>query len=192
MLIRIALLALGVGLLSAPPGIAQDTTSADRPPRSVSLQADGGIGVGLWTRLSPGADVGVNVGISFESLSDDQVDQDLLIVQLEPAVKRYLSASAAFFPYLYGSVFGSYGRVSAETGGGGSPVEVADKQRRLGASAAAGLDWFPAQRISLGGHVGLAAGYQSNQVGGQFTGEQEQSGIFFNTLSSGIRIHLYF
>ena len=189
MLLRITLFALGIGLLGAAPGSAQDTASAERLPRSVALQADRGIGIGLWTRLSPRADVGVNLGISFESLSDEEVDQDLLVVQLEPAIKRYLSASADFIPYLYGSLFGSYGRVSAS---GQSPIEVANEQRRLGTSAAVGLDWFPAERISIGGHVGLAAGYQSNEVGGQFTGEQEQSGIFFNTLSSGIRVHLYF
>jgi hypothetical protein len=58
----------------------------------------------------------------------------------------------------------------------------------LGAELGVGLDWFPARRVSIGGHVGVRGFAGSLEVSDD--AEQDFTGI--STLNSGIRVHLYF
>jgi hypothetical protein len=53
----------------------------------------------------------------------------------------------------------------------------------VGATAGVGFDWFLLPRVSVGGHVGLRALYL----------HRDDASVYqANTLTSGIRLHLYF
>lgn len=189
----IALFAVTATLGITSPAIAQEVRAAERRARSVSVGVNDGVEFGYWNRISRRADVGLNLGFSVETLGDDTGDQKLRTFSLEPALKLYAAPDGAFLPYGYASVFGSYGRLSATGTGGGNDgsATVRNDQREYGASLGLGLDWFPARRISLGAHVGVAGGYRSQELSGPFD-DQKQDGVFLNTLSSGLRVHLYF
>lgn len=186
-----AVLALAAGLGRGGSAAAQETQATARESRSISLGVDEGIEIGYWTRLSERYDLGLNVGLAYETLDDDTGEQSLTTLSLEPAIKRYAAADGPFLPYGYGSVFASYGRLSSAATADGGSATVTSEQTRYGASAGFGLDWFPARRVSLGGHVGVTAGYQSNDLEGSFE-DQTADGFFINTFTSGIRAHLYF
>lgn len=188
----VAVVVLATALGTATDAAAQEADAAERRARSISLAVNDGIEIGYWTRLSERSDLGLNVGVALETLGNDDTEQSLLSISFEPAIKRYATADGPFLPYGYGSLIFSYGRLTSGVTQGGADVEITRDQQRYGASAGIGMDWFPAQRISVGGHAGLAGGYQSTEAGGDFFQEDgEQTGFFVNTFSSGIRVHLY-
>ena len=183
---------VAVAALALVPSVlgAQENDGRERSGRSVSLSTQGDATVGLWTRLSPRTDLGLNVGVTLSSQEQGDIETDQWNVQVEPALKLYAGQQGAFRPYTYASliaVFSSQEQTNSVAPGGSATF----KQRGGGASVGIGLDWLPASRISIGGHVGVQGLYRD--LSAEFSNEQEEEGEGWSvgTFNSGIRIHLY-
>jgi hypothetical protein len=176
------ILILAGALLLAPatPLAAQTITShpaSERGQHSLALSFYGGQQIGYWTKKSDRTDLGLDFGVS-GAFRDETTD---LTINLTPALKHYLSAAGALAPYSYVGLPFSWNRTSRDNVGApdGSSSAVS-----VGGSVGLGLDWFPLPQVSIGGHAGLVA-YHWGSEGAEGT-------FIINTLSSGVRVQLYF
>lgn len=182
---------LAAALVVAPAVQAQETTAGpERGRHSISIAAQGDVGVGVWTRLSDRTDLGLNLALNYNRFGIEDDDQTTRNLRVEPAFKHYLYAHDGFAPYAFGSFFASTGK-QTQAGDGEETITVSE--RLAGVSAAVGIDWFPARRLSIGGHVGLAGGVQDLAAqNSAFDAELEGDGWFVSTFNSGVVVHLYF
>ena len=171
-------------LASASGASAQDPEH----PNSISLSVGSSTTIGYWMPVSARADLGVLVGASFaDGENSGGTEQTSWSVRAGPALKLYATRESPFRPYTYGELFFAFGRTESETGGG---AESSLSNRDLAANVGLGLDWFPTDRVSIGGHVGLSGAFTWSEIESG-AAEADSDGFHFNTLSSGIRVHLY-
>jgi len=179
-------------LLLASGAAAQDSDGLERPRTSIAVGATGDYGVGVWQRLSPRASLGLELAAysrsgeyGFPNTGQEQESRERLIT-VGPALKVYSGPGGAFLPYGYASVFAQFGSARYR------PLEGEAQESDLsgfGGQLGVGVDWFPVQRVSIGGHVGVE-GSSITREGVSFTAEEDVTG--FSTFNSGIRVHLYF
>lgn len=183
--------ALATALAVAPAAGAQEVAAGpERGRYSISVAAQGDVGVGVWTRLSDRTDLGLNLVFNYNRFGIEDDDQTTRDLRVEPAFKHYLGSRDGFAPYAFGSFFASTGE-QTQAGVGDETITVTE--RLAGVSAAVGIDWFPARRVSIGGHVGLAGGVQDLAAeNSAFPTELEGDGWFASTFNSGVVVHLYF
>ena len=191
MILRTALSTLLAGAALASPAGAQEAGSIPgRGATSVMLGVSPGNGIGVWTMLSDRTALGVVGALQTLDASSGGSEQEFRAVVLGPQVKRYWATAGDVAPYLHGSAYTSLTRSRFTAGdGGGSGFE--SEQDLYGGSAAAGLDWFPTRRISLGGHAGVALNRYSGEnrdASGQLV---EQSRWLLETFTAAISVHLY-
>ena len=172
-----------VSLVAAPMAQAQASPSVDgRAKRSIVT------GVGSSTLIGVGLRVGTRTDLILEGggrLSDTDGTGARVFV-LRPAIKRYLGATeGSVAPYLLVGVKAEWTRSDF----GGSPIT----SQEIGGTVGLGLEWFPTQRVSVGGNVGvelLAVRRESStSLGGT---DPVSTGFEIGTASSGIRIRLFF
>ena len=182
------------GLLLATGAAAQETggeevNGLERPGTSIEVGAGAGALVGVWQRLSPRVSLGVQVSAytSRSEIESDVFDRDArqTSVSVGPALKVYGGPGGAFLPYGFASAFLEFGGSREEIAGAGENEEELDG---LGAELGVGIDWFPVRRLSIGGHVGVEANRQSRST----DDDDVDRFTVFNTVSSGIRVQLYF
>lgn len=131
----------------------------------------------------PRTDVGLNLAFDYSRFGIEDDDQSTRNLRVEPAFKPCLGARDGFAPYAFGSFFASTGR-QTQDGEGGATISVDERV----AGAAAGIDGFPARRMSIGGHVGLAAGNGSSRASIQHrTGRYSPSPGASSTVTEPIR-----
>ena len=160
-----------LGLAHTTPLAAQAVGSysaVERGGRSIVLSVGGGGQIGYWTRRNERTDLGLEVGVNGIAGEGTTV----LTLSVTPALKRYHAPTGPLAPYTYLGIPLSYA------------VSESDDVFRVGGLVGFGLEWLPVPQVSLGGHVGLRASYH-HQGGGLGL-------IDFGTVSSGIRMHLYF
>lgn len=180
------------GLLMATGAAAQETNGLERPGTSISVGATGGYQVGVWRRLSPRTSVGLEVSafsrsseFEFPNSEGEQENEDRLVT-VGPALKVYTGPGGAFLPYGYASAFLQLGSTRYRPLNG--ETQEADLSG-FGGQVGVGVDWFPVQRVSIGGHVGVEGFSSSRENVGGGVGEEATG---FNTLNSGIRVQFYF
>lgn len=182
------------GLLLATGAAAQEaareeTNGLERPGTSIEVGAGAGALVGVWQRVSPRVSLGVQVSAytSRSELESDVIDRDARQsgVSVGPALKVYGGPGGAFLPYGFASAFLEFGESREEINGGGEREEDLDG---VGGELGVGIDWFPVRRVSIGGHVGVEAHRQSRPS----DDDDVNRFTIFNTVSSGIRVQLYF
>jgi hypothetical protein len=179
-------------LLLATGAAAQDTNGLERSRTSIVVGATGDITVGVWQRLSPRTSLGLEVGAysrngeyRFPTTGQEQETEERLVT-VGPALKVYTGPGGAFLPYGYASAFAQFGSMRHQ------PLDGEAQESDVsgfGGQVGVGVDWFPVQRVSIGGHVGVE-GFSSSRDAVAFNGEEEFTGI--GTFSSGIRVQLYF
>ena len=136
----------------------------------VALPSSGGSSFSLWKIRSPTTAVGLEVGVSW-SYADSTANADdpdpttlqnhYLSLQLRPTIKHYRPLHDRIAPFTYGqSIAGFRGHKR--------DIRVTYRQRgsssgNIGLALGLGVEWFPFQRISLGGQTGLSLGYRYGQ-----------------------------
>ncbi|HEU0013012.1 MAG TPA: hypothetical protein VFQ45_04980 [Longimicrobium sp.] len=176
------------GLFTAAPSHAQESAR----PNSIALRVGETVGFGLWRNVGPALAVGLELAASVDRLEGDDLEQEISDFTVEPAVKLYGPSGQPARSYLWGSVFYSVAsETSTDTSGDETEIEVT----QMGGSLGFGLEWFPIDRVSVGGHVGVRAGVRTTAFifdDGLGDDELKADGPFFRTLASGIRVHFYF
>lgn len=138
--------------------------------------------IGFGLRAGERTDVMLEVtGRVFE-----EGDTQTRLISLRPALKRYLgSIDGSVAPYLFLGLRAEWGWQEF----GPSPER---SSQILGGRAGVGVDWFPTQRVSLGGHMGVEA-VALRSEGSPFVGSDPiATGHEIGTFSSGVRLRLFF
>lgn len=186
-IVRILAFASLVGITPAALAGQEGGEVEDRGSQGILVGVGDRATVGLWFRLGDRTDVGLE---GFFSIADDDTDNaggSTRVFGVRPAVKGYVGDSdASVAPYWIAGL--SFEHSKVELGGAG------DRTRRsIGGLVGVGLDWFPAERVSVGGHVGLEGAATRTTVPPVLPGsDDETSGYELGTLSSGIRLQIWF
>jgi hypothetical protein len=181
-------------LVAAGTARAQDTASvAGKHDNAIALGVGPTPSIGLWHRLTPNLELGVEVTGQHNGASDDN-DQGFRLNQLslQPAVKAYLGPAAPVRPYAYAEAGITFAKsrynVTLQTG----PAIAEMRDRGLGAGVGLGVEWAAFDRVSIGGHAGVQGTWlrERDQI-------EDNPGTVshftrYNTFSSGVRIQLYF
>jgi len=146
-------------------------------------------GVGQSTAVGVGLRAGTRTDVELE-VSGRFIDDDVTsqrIVLLRPTLKRYLGPTArSVAPYL---VFG----LRAEWVESDSDFAPNASSQRFGGLAGVGVDWFPGQRVSVGGHIGVEALSVRRDAPAIPPGSGEvRNGYELGTFASGVRFRLFF
>lgn len=129
--------------------------------------------IGYWHKLSDQ----ISLGGDFTVVSRDHNEYDSQSYKFAPGIKYYLEPEKAVSPYLYGAMVGEY-----------------DNSKSDQSVSSSRSEWFPTQRVSIAGHVGVIAQYEkhnSSYTSGPF-GSTKDEGYTVGTISSGILLNLYF
>lgn len=163
---------------------AQDApTVGARAKRFIVLDVGQSTAVGVGLRASARTDVELEVSGRF---IDDEVTSQRIVL-LRPTLKRYLGPTTrSVGTYL---VFG----LRAEWVESDSDFAPNASSLRFGGLAGVGVDWFPAQRVSVGGHIGVEALAVRRDVPAiPPGGGDERNGYEIGTFASGVRFRLFF
>ena len=166
----------------------------------VALPSNSGSSFSLWKIRSPTTAVGLEVGVSW-SYADSTLNADdpnptslqnhSLYLRLRPTIKHYRPLHDRVAPFMYGQVDAGFSGLkwdfdpSTQYGGSSGSVGIA-----LGL----GIEWFPFQRISLGGQTGLRLGYRYSQF--DTRGDNNRSSrnwsLYLRTFQSEVKALMYF
>lgn len=181
---RSLLAAAVLSVLAVQPALGQEVSVKDRGPHAVSLGVnEDAAGIGYWHKVSDRTDIGLDFELYYGNGDYSEYQRYVL----EPAVKYYLLPTAAASPYVYAGLIGSYFR-------GESDMSVG-KGYSAGAMGGIGLDWFPVERLSIGGHVGVRGQYhwdRQSSDNGLSSYSRNDDGFTVGTFNSGIRVNLFF
>lgn len=185
-LAHLGLLAIAVGLVglvAAPIAHAQTSPSVEgRAKHSIVTEVGASLLLGLSLRVGARTDFILEGG---GRLSDEDGAGYRAIV-MRPALRRYLgSTQGTLAPYVQVGMKAEWTRSDF----GSSSVNT----QRIGGTAGLGLEWFPTQRVSVGGNVGVELLAVRRESTLSLTGpEPVSTGHEIGTASSGIRIRLFF
>ncbi|MDE2811310.1 MAG: hypothetical protein OXN90_23070 [Gemmatimonadota bacterium] len=166
----------------------------------VALPSSSGSSFSLWKIRSPTTAVGLEVGISW-SYADSTLNADapnptslqthFLGLNLSPTIKHYRPLHDRIAPFTYGQVQAGFaGRKQdsdPHTQRGGSSGYI-------GLALGLGVEWFPFQRISLGGQTGLRLGYSYGQhdTRGYNNRSSRNWSLSLRTFQSEVKALMYF
>lgn len=184
---------VAVALLAGATGAA-----ADSPPRGplaergtwalgFDLRSEGS-GFSVWKVQSPDTALGVKGSLSWalddRDLEDPWSDRQShrLRLELRPTLKRYRAQRNRVAPYLYYQGLAGFSGHRSEHG----DREASSSMVNLGVGLGLGVDWFPFQRVSIGGRTGMNLSYRFGELTGSVTrspGEVERVPSTDRTLS---------
>ncbi len=155
----------------------------ERGAHSIIVGVGTNTSIGYSRRVAERTDIGIEVGVR---ISDDD-DTHSRSISLRPGLKRYLSsAESDLAPYILLGVSALWSRLDSS---GALDLSA----RELGGFVGVGIDWFPVQRVSVGGHLGVESSLTTrDRASFPPTPDDEASGYTVSTYSSGIRVQLYF
>lgn len=181
---RLALAAVACAIFPAVGcGQVEPSVSA-RGQQFIVLEVGSSTSLGFGLRAGARTDVLLEGGVRI--LDDGETYTRGVFVR--PAVKRYWSSTdGTLAPYLTLGLRADWSRLRS----GGA---LRRNSRRLGGLIGVGLDWFPVQRVSFGGHVGLEilAVRLESPTGFPPTPPEVSEGHEVGTYSSGVRLRLFF
>lgn len=167
----------------------------------VALPSESGSSFSLWKIRSPTTALGLEVGVSWsyadstadaDDLASEPITQHSLRLQLSPTFKQYRPLNKQIAPFTYcrfEAGFSGYKReddLDFQNGNSGGTIGIA-----LGL----GVEWFPFQRVSLGGQTGFILGYRHYQYDsrGTFSSRSSTSwSLYLGTFQSEVKALMYF
>jgi hypothetical protein len=179
--------ALACALIAAPAAAQDDAPRAT----SISLDLGSGAAIGVWRDVSPRVRAGVEVGTSLTRLEgEDGGNDDYTTFFVEPALKIFSATGGDLRPY---TLVGVYAQQYGQRQSSSDPDWESEWYRReVGARLGLGLEWSPASRVGIGGHVGVSGGYLKSSNETTLGEDTRADGWAFSTLNSGVVVHLFF
>lgn len=178
----VVVVALGCALTATLAQAQADPSVGARAKHFIVLDVGSNTALGVGLRAGERTDVLLEGSVR---LLDDGATS-VRTVFLRPAIERYWGPTeSSVAPYLLLGLKAEWVRFE-----GG--LALASSLRRLGGMAGVGLDWFPIQRVSLGGHIGVEA-LAVRQDGSAFPPASDvTTGHDVGTFASGVRFRLFF
>lgn len=165
----------------------------------VALPSSSGSSFSLWKIRSPTTAVGLEVGVSW-SYADSTTNSNApnpttlqrhyLSLQLRPTIKHYRPLHDRIAPFTYGQVEAGFRGHKRES----SPYAGSSSSGNIGLALGLGVEWFPFQRISLGGQTGLSLGYRYAQYDtrGYSNSSRSNWSLYLRTFQSEVKALMYF
>ena len=191
-----------ISLLTSSIAAADQSPLADRGDWAlgVALPSSSGSNFSLWKIRSPTTAVGLEIGVSW-SYADSTFNADdpdpttlqrhYLALQLRPTIKHYRPLHDRIAPFTYGQIEAGFGGYKRDT----EPHEQYTSRRgNIGIALGLGIEWFPFQRISLGGQTGLSLGYRYSQsdTRGDTNRSYTNWSLYLSTFQSEVTALMYF
>ena len=161
---------VAIALLAGATGAA-----ADSPPRGplaergtwalgFDLRSGEGSGFSVWKVQSPKTALGLEASLRWRRDESDlrspsraEWSYQSLTLEFRPTLKRYRPLRNGIAAYVYGLGLGGFSGSSRDDGGG--TWDTSTSMIDLGVGLGLGVDWFPLERISVGGRTGLSLSY---------------------------------
>ncbi len=158
----------------APAPLSEGTRSL-----SFGIDGSGSSEAGIWMFLSDRANVGLlgTLDWTSEDRGGPRSDRSQFTLGLGPRIKWYMPQTPRVAPFWFGGLGFTHTRRSEED-------EEDRTSRGLNLDGGFGVDWFPVDQISLGGWTGLRL---SNG-----RAENDDTTTRLRTLTTGLRVHIYF
>lgn len=179
--IAVALFSVALAFMPARARAQQTGQPFQKGTRSISLSLNGDANFGLWqftsSRRARGLVLGVNASFGGQTNGGNTSDVTLSI---GPRWKLYMEDHGPVAPYMS---IGADIRGSRSTGGGQSTSGFG-----LDGILGLGVDWFPANRVSIGGYTGARLGpaWTWSSPGAR------QWALSLKTLTTGVTLQIYF
>lgn len=189
-------------LLTSGVAAADQGPLADRGDWAlgVALPSSSGSNFSLWKIRSPTTAVGLEVGVSwsYADSTDNADDPDPTTLQthslrlhLRPTIKHYRPLHDRVAPFMYSQF---------EAGFSGSKrdpdpyTQQGGSYGNIGLALGLGVEWFPFQRISLGGQTSLSLGYRYGQYDtrGYNNRSSKNWSLYLRTFQSKVKALMYF
>ncbi len=160
----------------APQGLARGTLSLE-----FALPDGGGSNFGLWNQVGTSTSIGWNVGFTYakEENEESGFSASQLRVSVGPELKEHFSIRPRVAPFYRFGIAGLYDRTTQTQ----DEVESRGESWGVGGSAALGVDWFPLDQISIGGHTGFRVDYLDRE---------ERSQLSVRSFLSQLTMRIYF
>lgn len=145
----------------APQGLARGTLSLE-----FALPDGGGGNFGLWNQVGTSTSIGWNVGFNYAKEDRDETgfSASRLGISVGPELKEHFSIRPRIAPFYRFGIFGLYDRDIRTQ----DELETRTESWGVGGSVALGVDWFPLDQISIGGHTGFRVDYLDQEDRTQF------------------------
>jgi hypothetical protein len=172
-------------VVTAAAHAQQSSPAALEPGRraiEIALPEGGGTQVGLWWVRSPQTQLGINGAFQYgqsEIAGGRSISRWQFLVG--PALKRHVAVSGPIVPHW---------RAAAMIGASGGDQQ--SEARHINLAVGFGVDWFPWDRVSIGGHMGVQAGHARNTATLPTGQEHTFSSTAIGTFRSGLTLQLYF
>lgn len=177
--------------------VSADAQAGERPSgltegnHSISFRLpESGIGsVGIWRMLSHRTGLGLILDLGVRRLETGETGQaNSTRIGIQPMVKRYVGVGKSVAPFFFGGLFANHSRRESTESATRGPVS--GETWHAGASAGGGAEWFIVPQVSLGGRVGVQAGI--SRAENQSELETVEKGLFFDSFTSNLALHIYF
>ena len=166
----------------------------------VAWPSSSGSSFSLWKIRSPTTAVGLEVGISW-SYADSTLNADstdpialqthALYLQLRPTIKHYRPLHDRVAPFMYGQVDAGFRGYKQDSD---PHTQRGSSSGNIGLALGLGVEWFPFQRISLGGQTGLSLDYRYRQsdTRGYNNRSSKIWSLYLRTFQSEVKALMYF
>jgi hypothetical protein len=176
------LLSVALWLLLSPPLLeAQSPAPVSQGTRSLSFGIDGSGSseAGIWYFISDRSNLGLLGTLDWvsEDRGGARSDRSQFTLGIGPRIKWYVTGSPRIAPFWYGGLGFTHSRRSEEG-------EADRTSRGVGIDGGFGVDWFPVDQMSVGGWTGLR--FSNDRA------ENDDTTSRFRTVTTGLRVHLYF
>ena len=194
-----------IWIVLATGGIAsahQEGPLAGRGNRGlgVALPSESGSSFSVWKIRSPTTALGLEVNASWsyrdstadaDDLASAAINRHYLRLQLSPTIKQYRPLHKQIASYTYWQFeagFSGRNRDDPDSQSGSSGASI-------GIALGLGVEWFPFQRISVGGQTGLRLGYRYGQYDSRridYNRSHTSWDLYLRTFQSELKALMYF
>ncbi len=153
-----------VALLAGATGAAADSPQGPLAERGTwalgfDLRSSEGSSFSLWRVRSPKTALGLEASLYWRLIESDYESPgrsdrryQRLCLEFRPTLKRYRPLRDGIAAYVYGQGLAGFWGMKRDRDDSVSMID-------LGVGLGLGVDWFPLQRISVGGRTGLSMSY---------------------------------
>jgi len=174
--------------VAASPAAAQQTSPAAFEPGRRAIEVEvpesGGSSVALWWVRSPERQLGLRTSFSVTTRRFEGADRHTgWSFAVGPAIKRHLAIAGPVVPHWRGH---------AMVGASGASGANAPRSVFITGLGGLGVDWFPADRLAIGAHVGLSAEFDRISQTPPAGERIRQDRFTVGTATSSLSMKLYF
>ena len=167
----------------------------------VALPSGSGSSFSVWKIRSPTNALGVQIGVSWsyadstadaDDLASEPITRHSLRLQLSPTFKQYRPLNEQIAPFTYCRFTAGFSGFLRDDG---LDFQNGSSVGNMGAALGLGVEWFPFQRVSLGGQTGIGMDYYYREYDSRGSSHRSSStswNLYLRTFQSEVKALMYF